>query len=78
MLQHPAHLLLMILGHLFDTHSQGRLSLLIDAELAVGRQLEYLLVVHPMHVLVHENEPQRHSSTLHLIAGWPQQMHLKL
>lgn len=49
------HLLLVILGNFLDADAKGRLSELVDHQLAVGRQLEDLLVLHPVHVVVHED-----------------------
>lgn len=66
----------MVLRDFLDADTKGRLSLLVDVELTVRRQFQDLLVVHPVHVVVHEHEPQRHPPALYLVSSRPEEVNL--
>ena len=50
-----SRLLLVVLGNLLNAHAQRGLAVLIDDELTVGGQFQDLLVLHSVHVVVHEH-----------------------
>lgn len=68
----------MVLGNFLNAHTQRSLAVLVDDKLAVGGKFEDLLVLHSVHIVVHKHQPERHSPALHLVAGGPKQMHLRI
>lgn len=66
----------MVLGNFLNAHAQRSLAVLVDHKLAVGGQFEDFLILHSVHVVVHQHQPKGYSPALHLVARRAEQMHL--